>query len=51
MRVTACAAAASCSLLVLLIKQASEHEQKVHETVRRTHVGVEQIGAKPSNRQ
>ena len=35
---------------VSLSKQASEHEQKVHETVRRTHVDVEQIGAKASNR-
>ena len=31
---------------VSLSKQASEHEQKVQDTVRRTHVEVEQIGAK-----
>ena len=36
---------------VSLTKQASEHEQKVHETVRRTHVDVEQIGANAPNRE
>jgi hypothetical protein len=36
---------------VSLSTQASEHEQKVHETVRRTHVDVEQIGAKVPNRE
>ena len=36
---------------VSLSKQASEHEQKVHETVRRTHVDVEQIGTNAPNRQ
>ena len=36
---------------VSLNRQASEHEQKVHETVRRTHVGVEQIGANAPNRE
>ena len=29
---------------VSLTKQASEHEQKVQDTVRRTHVDVEQVG-------
>ena len=51
MRITACAAAASCSLLVSLSKQASEHEQKVQDTVRRTHVDVEQVGVKAPKRE
>ena len=36
---------------VSLGKQASEHEQKVQDTVRRTHVDVEQVGAKTPKRQ
>ena len=35
---------------VSLRKQASEHEQKVQDTVRRTHVEVEEIGAKTAKR-
>lgn len=36
---------------VSLNKQVTEREQKVHETVRRTHVDVEQVGAKKSKKQ
>ena len=36
---------------VSLSKQASEHEQKVQDTVRRTHVDVEQVGVKTAKRQ
>jgi uncharacterized protein (TIGR02271 family) len=36
---------------VSLSKQASEREQKVQETVRRTHVDVEQVGAKSPKKQ
>ena len=36
---------------VSLNKQVTEREQKVQETVRRTHVDVEQVGAKKSKKQ
>ena len=35
---------------VSLTKQASEHEQKVQDTVRRTHVDVEEVGVKTPQR-